>query len=77
MQSGLITGVVGEAIATVAVARTAIPRHLKYKVREQDCTLWQAVVEVGSGINSGVSAVGSHLDRMNENLSRGLHLGGG
>ena len=35
----------------------------------------QAVVEVGTGIGSGVSAVGSHLDRMNENLSRSLHLG--
>ena len=37
----------------------------------------QAVVEVGSGIGSGVSAVGSQLDRMNENLSRSLHIGGG
>ena len=33
----------------------------------------QAVGEVGSGI----SAVGSHLDRMNENLARGLHIGSG
>ena len=35
--------------------------------------LLQAVVEVGSGI----SAVGGHLDRLNDNLSRGLHIGSG
>ena len=32
---------------------------------------------MGTGIGSGVSAVGSHLDRINENLSRSLNLGGG
>ena len=34
-------------------------------------------MEAGTGIGSGVSALGSHLDRMNENLTRSLNIGGG